>query len=81
MRPEMNMEELLKVLSQVRDDIDFAADKDLVTGGKLTSLDILQIITALNDEFDISVPAALIMPENFNSAEKIWEMVQKLEEE
>ena len=75
------MEELLEILSQVRDDIDFENSNDLVTGGKLTSLDILQIITALNDTYDISVPAAMIMPDNFNSAQKILEMVNKLEEE
>ena len=75
------MEELLEILSQVRDDIDFENSNDLVTGGKLTSLDILQIITALNDAYDISVPAAMIMPDNFNSAQKILEMVNKLEEE
>ena len=49
--------------------------------GILDSFDILQIISALNDEFDISIPASEIIPENFNSAESLWDMVQRLQED
>lgn len=75
------MEELLKVLKEVKEDVDFETSDDLITGRKLDSLDILQIIAALNEEFDISIPASEILPDHFNSAKSMWEMVQRLQEE
>ena len=47
----------------------------------LDSFDILSIISALNDEFDISIPAKDIVATNFNSAQGILAMVQRLVDE
>lgn len=75
------MEELLEVLQDIKDDVDFETCKTLIDDHILDSFDILQLIGALNDTFDISIPAAEIVPENFNSAESLWKMVQRLQEE
>ena len=42
---------------------------------------ILSIVGELEDEFDVSVTPADIIPENFNSAQAIWAMVQRLQGE
>ncbi|MBQ9360012.1 MAG: acyl carrier protein [Lachnospiraceae bacterium] len=73
------MEELIKILEDVRDDVDFANTKDLIDGKVLTSFDIIQLISTLDDEYDISIPAAEIVPANFNSAEAIYALVQRLQ--
>ena len=75
------MERLLEILSEIKEDVDFASCTTLVDDGILDSFDILQIIAALNDEYDISIPAAEIMPQNFNSAEALYQMVQRLQED
>jgi acyl carrier protein len=75
------MEELLEILSEIKDDVDFETEDSLIDDGILNSFDILQIISALNEEFDISIPASEIIPENFNSAEALWDMVQRLQED
>jgi len=75
------MEELLDILSEIKDDVDFETEDKLIDDGILDSFDILQIISALNDEYDISIPASEIIPENFNSAESLWDMVQRLQED
>lgn len=75
------MEELLEILSEVKEDIDFENEKALIDDGLLDSFDILQIISALNEEYDISIPASEIIPDNFNSAEALYEMVQRLQED
>ncbi len=72
------MEELLKILEDVRDDIDFANTKDLIDSKILTSFDVIQLISTLDDEYDISIPAAKIVPANFNSAESIYALIQRL---
>ena len=72
------MEELLKILQEVRSDIDFTTEKGLIEHGILDSLDIMEIVAEISDAFDISVSPADIIPQNFNSAEALWAMIQKL---
>ena len=74
------MNELLEILKNVNEDIDFENCTDLVDGGVLSSFDILQIISTLNDEYDISIPPAEIIPQNFNSAEALYNMVCRLQD-
>ena len=45
------------------------------------SLDIVELIMGLETEFDIEIPATEIIPENFNSAKGLWDMVQRLLDE
>lgn len=74
------MEELIALLEDIKDDVDFANCETLIDDGILDSFDILQIISALNDEYDISIPAGEIVPANFNSAKALYAMVQRLQE-
>ncbi|MBR4444270.1 MAG: acyl carrier protein [Solobacterium sp.] len=75
------MEELMEVLQDVKDDVDFENETRLIDDGILDSFDLLQIIASLNDTFDISIPASEIVPANFNSAKAMYDMVQRLAEE
>lgn len=74
------MRKLLDVLSEVREDVDFANEEALVDDGVIDSLDLTRIIVALDDAFDIHIPFSEIEPENFNSADAIWEMVRRCQE-
>ena len=75
------MERLIELLEEIKEDVDFENETARIDDGILDSFDILQIISSLNDEYDISIPASEIVPENFNSAKALWVMVQRLEEE
>ncbi|WP_026505078.1 acyl carrier protein [Butyrivibrio sp. NC3005] len=75
------MEELIELLSEVKEDVDFENETALIDDGILDSFDILQIISTLNEEYDISIPASEIIPDNFNSAKSLYDMVQRLVEE
>ena len=74
------MEELLNILKELHEDVDFEAEENLVDDGILDSLDIVTLITEINDAFDVSIPAEEIIPENFNSATAIWSLIEKLDE-
>ena len=74
------MEELLNILKELHEDVDFEIEEGLVDDGILDSLDIVTLITEINDAFDISIPAEEIVPENFNSAGAIWALIEKLDE-
>ena len=78
---EITLDDIIEVLEDVREDIDYEQEKKLIDDGILDSFDIRSIISALNEEFDITIPAKDIVPENFNSAEAMLAMVQRLVEE
>ncbi len=73
------MEKLLKILTEVRPDIIFENETNLVDGGVLDSFDIVSIISELNDAFDIHIRVNHLTPENFNSVEAIMALVTTLQ--
>lgn len=72
------MGKLLELLGEIRPDVDFANNKSLIDGGVLDSLNILEIVSELCDAFDIEISPAEIVPKNFNSAEAMWAMIERL---
>ncbi|MCI7736884.1 MAG: phosphopantetheine-binding protein [Clostridiales bacterium] len=72
---------ILDILSDLVEDVDFDTCDTLIDDGLLSSLDIIQLIGALNDEFDISIPATEIIPDNFNSVDAMVAMVERLADE
>ena len=72
------MEELLDILQDIRDDVDYETEDELVTGKILNSFEILQIVSELNDAFDIEIPASEVIPENFNSVSAMEELIRRL---
>ena len=73
-------DQIIEILCDIRDDVDVARE-DLIDAGILSSLDIIQLIGALNDEFDLSIPATEIKPQNFNSVDAMAKMVERLSDE
>ena len=74
------MEKLLEILSDLHDDVDFSVEDGLVDDGILDSLDIVSLVTEIDSEFDVRIPPEEIIPENFNSAKALWELIQKLDD-
>ena len=74
------MEKLLKILSELHPDVDFATATDLVDDGILDSLDIVTLVTEIHAEFDVAIPAEEIVPENFNSAVALMALIDQLDE-
>ena len=72
------MDKLMRILSELRDDIDFEAEDALIDGGVLDSFDIVTLVTEIDDAFGIEIPAEALIPENFNSAGAIFDLIQRL---
>ena len=75
------MEELYEILEEMRPEIDFHKETALIDDHLLDSLTVLSLISELEDAFDITIPAVEIIPQNFNSAEAMWELIQRLADE
>lgn len=74
------MERLLEILKGIRPDVDFATETALIDDGILDSFDVVSIISELDDAFGVQVRITELDPENFNSAECIWNLVQELKQ-
>lgn len=73
------MEKLLELLKGVRADVDFENETALIDDGILDSFDVVAIISEIDNEFGVQIRIAELDPENFNSAESIWNLIQELE--
>ena len=75
------MEELYEILNDIEPDVDYENAEDLIDGHRLDSLAIISLIAELEEAFDVTIPAVEIVPDNFNSARRIMDMVTRLQEE
>ena len=70
------MDKLMDILTDARPDLDFATETKLIDDNILDSFDIITIVGEINAEFDININVGDLLPENFNSAEAIWQLIQ-----
>ena len=73
-------EQLLKLLKEIRPDVDFENEKKLIDNGVLDSFDIISIVGELNDHYDIEINVEDLEPDNFNTVQAMLELIQKLQE-
>lgn len=72
------MDKLMEILRELRPDVDFEMETALIDDGILGSFDITALVNEIMDEFDVSISMADLEPENFNSAEAIYDYIQSL---
>ncbi len=72
------MEQLLKIMSEIRPDIDFEKETELIDADILDSFDIIAIVSDVNDQFGIQINVNDLLPENFNSAAALYELIQRM---
>ena len=75
------MEMLLEILQDLHPEVDFETCETLIDDGILDSFDIITLISEINSEIDVAIPAEDIVPENFNSAKKLYAMIKRLSDE
>lgn len=75
------MEELIEILQELHPEIDFETCDTLIDDKILDSFDIISLVTEINSQFDVAIPAEELIPENFNSAKAIYELIERLADE
>lgn len=75
------MDELIEILKDLHSDVDFENCTTLIDDKILDSFDIVSIVSEVNDRFDVAIPAKELVPENFNSAKALWDLITRLEED
>lgn len=74
------MDKILEILKECLPFVDFEKETHLVDNGILESLDIVMLVTELSEEFDVEIGVDDLIPENFNSAENIYQLIYRLRE-
>ncbi len=72
------MEKLIMLLNDIQPGVDYETCTDLIDGHHLDSLAIISLVAEIEDEFDITIPSVEIIPENFNSAQQLMLMINRL---
>lgn len=76
------MNEILEIAKEIRPDLDWENEKTLMDDELLDSFDVVGIAGELMEKYDIEITVDDVEPENFNSVECIYNLVQrKLEED
>ena len=75
------MEELLNILSELHPEVDFETCTTLIDDKILDSFDIVTLVAEIDAEFDVAIPAEELVPENFNSANALFALIEKLQDE
>ena len=75
------MSELLEILQEMHDDIDFATHKTLIDDNVIDSFDIISLIAEIDDRMGVRIPPEELIPENFNSYTAISALIERLEDE
>lgn len=72
------MEELLKIMEEIRPDVDFTKEMKLVDDGILDSFDIISMVDVINSRFEIEISVEDLLPDNFNSATALYSLITRL---
>lgn len=75
------MNELIKILETVKPGYDYKKEKNLIDDEILSSYEIVAIVAKINKVFDVEFPVDEMIPENFNSAEALYKIVEELIED
>ena len=72
------MEQLIQIMSDIRPDIDFNTAVDLIDDDILDSFDIISIVNEVNEQFGVEINVNDLLPENFNTAAALYELIESL---
>ena len=75
------MEQLIQIMNEIRPDIDFETAEGLIDDDILDSFDIISIVSEVNDYFGIEINVNDLLPENFNTAGALFELITRMLEE
>lgn len=71
------MNKVYEILRDIRPEFDFEQSSDYIADGMLDSFDIIALVSQLDEAFNISIDGMDILPENFQNAGTIIDLIRK----
>ena len=75
------LEEIIEILKEVHAEVDYMSEDKLIDKRIFDSFDVVNVVGELMDAFDVEITAEHMVPENFNSAQAIFKLVESLSED
>lgn len=72
-------EKVLSILLEVNEEIGDYEGENLLEDEVITSLEVIEIVSALEDEFGITISAKNISRDNFATVDSICDLVESLQ--
>lgn len=70
-------EKILNILNGLRPEFDFSQSANFIDEGMLDSLDVVNLVTDLEDAYGILIDGVDILPNNFSSVDSIINLLIK----
>lgn len=70
-------EKLMNILTEIKPEVDFEKEKELVDRGLIDSFDVVMLSGDLIDAFGIELEPEDVAPENFNSVDAMLALIMK----
>jgi D-alanine--poly(phosphoribitol) ligase subunit 2 len=70
------VDRVLELLEKLHPDFDFDNACDFVEEGLLDSLDIVALVPMIEEEFDIEIPGAQVIPDNFQNLRTLQNFIE-----
>ena len=71
------MDELIRILKELHDDVDYETHESLIEDKIFNSFDVAMLVAIIAENFDVHIEPDDIIPENFNSAKSIWALIEE----
>ena len=71
------MQRLERIISELHPELEISADIRLIDSGVLDSLDIVTLVTDINDAYKINIEAEDITPKNFDTIGDICALIER----
>ena len=75
------MDELKEILSGIHPEVDYETETGLIDKRIYDSFDVITLVGELMDTFDVEITAEQMIPDNFNSMQAIWDLIERLSDE
>ena len=75
------MEKIKEILLEINDNVDYEKEHALLTNGVIDSVELVELVTRLEKEYEIEIPLDEISPENFDSMEDILHMIEQIQKQ
>lgn len=70
-------EKLINILTELKPEIQFETETELVDGGLIDSFDVVMLTGDIMDTFGIELEPEDVVPENFNSVDAMIKLIEK----
>ena len=71
------MSKIESILKNIKPEVDFNKSEDFVEDGLLDSLELIELIEGIEEEYQIEIDPMDILPENFSSISQIEAVIVK----